>query len=126
MHWLNQAWLHEDGSIRARWTVPDDNPVLNSLLHQRLLPPSVLIEILAQTAACGAGLAAHKTAAPGPSGRLVAIEHLSFQSPVQVGDALELQMNVVRQWQNLLKCRLSATVRGDIAALGVATFALVG
>ena len=125
MHWLDQAWLQEDGSIGARWTVPDDNPVLNALLQANVLPPSAVLEVLAQTAACQAGLAARQGHAPVPAGRLVAIEHLSFQAPIRVGDTLELRISVLRQWQRLLKCQLSATVRGEVAAEGVATFALL-
>ena len=125
MHWLDQAWLQEDGSIGARWTVPDDNPVVNTLLQGHVLPPSALLEILAQTAACKAGLAACQDHARVPAGRLVAIEYLSFQAPIQVGDTLELRISVLRQWQTLLKCQLSATVRGEVAAQGVATFAWV-
>ncbi len=125
MHWLAKAWLEEDGSIGARWTVPDDNPVINTLLQANVLPPAAVLEVLAQAAACKAGLSASQAHAPVPGGRLVAIEHLSFGAPVRVGDTLDLRISVLRQWQNLLKCQLLATVRGKMAAMGVVTFAVV-
>ncbi|NNM88102.1 MAG: hypothetical protein HKL95_06250 [Phycisphaerae bacterium] len=125
MHWLDQAGPQEDGSIAARWTVPDDNPVLNTLVRAKMVPPTVILEVLAQTAACQPGLAARQGHAPVPAGRLVAIDHLSVLAPVRSGDTLELRISVLRQWQTLLKCQLSATVRGKIAAQGVATFALL-
>ena len=125
MHWLDQAWLEEDGSIGARWTIPDDNLVINTLLQANVLPPAAVLEVLAQAAACQAGLSASQAHTPVPGGRLVAIEHLSFGAPIRVGDTLELRISVMRQWQNLLKCRLLARVRGEVAAMGVATFAVV-
>ncbi len=125
MHWLDQAEPQEDGSIAARWTIPDDNPVLNTLVRAKRLPPAVLLEVLAQAAACQAGLAARQAHAPVPAGRLVAIDHLSFLEPVQTGDTLELRISVLRHWQTLLKCQLLAMVGGKIAAQGVATFALL-
>ena len=125
MHWLDQAEPQEDGSIAARWSVPEDNPVLNTLVRAKRLPPSVILEVLAQAAACQAGLAACQGHAPVPAGRLVAIDHLWFLAPVQTGDTLELRVSVLRHWQTLLKCQLLATVGGKIAAQGVATFALL-
>lgn len=121
MHWIDRAWIAPDGTFHAVRTITPDH----SLLEGNLLPSSALIEMLAQTAACGAGFAARQKNGPIPGGRLVAIKSMSFGTPVHAGETVEMSVRTLRQWQSLFMCELLATVKAQMAALGTASFALI-
>jgi 3-hydroxyacyl-[acyl-carrier-protein] dehydratase len=117
------------GSVRARKLLAAGDP----LLAGGVLPDALVIEALAQAAACMHGAAA-AAAPPAPAGTeageaptrgmLVAAQDFEFSGRARAGDILELAVTADGDFGQLARVRGEASVDGRVIARGRLTFAL--
>ena len=104
-------------SIRAIKNVSVNEPFFNGHFPEKPIMPGVLvIEALAQAT----GLLGFRTMDDKPSDNilymLVAVDKARFKRPVEPGDQLIFEINLLRQIKNMWKCSGVAKVDGDVAA----------
>jgi predicted hotdog family 3-hydroxylacyl-ACP dehydratase len=116
MHWLDEAKILADGSIRARRTISSTHPfVVNGMLAR-----SALIEMLAQTAACGA--VSGKEAPPASRGMLMALRGVFFAGAAAVGEDVDLHVKMIRSFGNMFLCEAIAAAGGRLLVRGEFSF----
>ncbi len=115
---LDHAILDPDGRVIARRHITRDHP----FVHDGFLLPLALIEMLSQTAACGA--AAQLGDRTIHRGMLVSVRDLVFHRPAAIGDTLTLCGRQERSVGALSLWHLHATIDAGLVAEGRMAFHL--
>ncbi len=116
MHWLDDAKILADGSICARRTISPAHP----FVVKGMLARSALIEMLAQTAACGA--VSGKEAEPASRGMLMVLREVFFAGAPAVGEGVDLHVKMIRSFGNMFLCEAIATVGERLLVRGEFSF----
>ena len=84
--------------------------------NRPIMPGVLIVEALAQAAALMASYGAEKVNAENRVYYFTGIDKARFKRPVEPGDQLMFEVELVRQIKNMYKCKGVAKVDGQIAA----------
>ncbi len=119
MRWLDFVYSQPDGWIIGQQRIETDHPFL---MHGQL-PPSALIEYIAQTAAAGgAGMRAGIATDCPVSGMLMALRDVRFFAAARAGDMLVVRVRVTHRMGNMFRCDGQAYCRDALICEGCFSF----
>ena len=119
----------EEGRVVALKNVTINEPFFQGHFPEPLeavMPGTLLIEAMAQTASFLALPPAHEPEAGSAEGFLVGVEKARVRRKVVPGDQLRIEATLIRQKRGLLQAQVTGTVEGETAVSAVISLMLAG